>query len=38
MTLFDWYSAGYSPLILVLSELFVFDCIYGNDFTFSLDS
>ncbi|XP_033631722.1 sodium- and chloride-dependent glycine transporter 1-like [Asterias rubens] len=29
MTLFDWYSAGYSPMILALAELFVFDCIYG---------
>ncbi|XP_022079492.1 sodium- and chloride-dependent glycine transporter 1-like [Acanthaster planci] len=29
MTLFDWYSAGYSPMLLALTELFVFNCIYG---------
>ena len=30
MTLFDWYSAGYTPMLMALIELFVFNCIYGE--------
>ncbi|XP_038057063.1 sodium- and chloride-dependent glycine transporter 1-like [Patiria miniata] len=31
MTLFDWYSAGYSPMLLALTELCVFNFIYGQE-------
>ena len=33
MNLFDWYSAGFSLVIVAIFEIIAFSYIYGNDVT-----
>ena len=37
MTLFDWYSAGYSPMMLGFCEVLVVSYVYGKLFLFPLN-
>ena len=36
MNLFDWYSAGFSLVIVAIFEIIAFSYIYGNDVTVPL--